>query len=334
MKPNSLAFRITAFSGAWILVTLVLTATMLVFFYQQHSAQHYDEHVSMHLEELLDASAAAPDGSFRLTYYPSDPRYDDLYSGWYWEARQFGTTLERSPSLGGEVLEVGDMLLPGDDHVIFEARGPSGSRLRIHALQHVYGPNGESVVFLASAPMTGVFSDVVDFSDHVVVSFLVLGIGLLLAVVLQVRVALQPLKAISKGIGDIREGRASKLRDTHLVDVQPLVDELNNLVEHNAILLKRARSRLGDLAHSVKNPLTVIKNEARNLEPSQRDLIIRQTSDISRNVDHYLTRARTFGTEKVLGARSEVVPIVEDLVYAMQRLYSDRGLRISTAGMQ
>jgi signal transduction histidine kinase len=333
MQASSLAFRITAFSGAWILVTLVLTATMLVVFYEQHSAQHYDEHVTMHMEELLDASRAAPDGSFLLTYFPSDPRYDDLYSGWYWEARQSGTTLLRSPSLGGDVLEMTDQQV-GLERVIYETRGPSGTRLRVHALRHEYGPGGESVVFLASAPMTGVFDDVADFSNHVVLSFLVLGVGLLLAVLLQVRVALQPLKAISKGIGDIREGRANKLRDTHLVDVQPLVDELNNLVEHNAILLKRARNRLGDLAHAVKNPLTVIKNEARNLDPAQRDLIIQQTSDISRNVDHYLTRARTFGTEKVLGARSEVAPIVEDLVYAMQRLYKERNLKIEAACLQ
>jgi signal transduction histidine kinase len=333
MQASSLAFRITAFSGAWILVTLVLTATMLVYFYEQHSARHYDEHVTMHMEELLDASRAEPDGSFWLAYLPSDPRYDDLYSGWYWAVLQGNAILLRSPSLGGDELEVGE-LRPGLERNIFETRGPAGTRLRVHAVEHVYGPSGESVVFLASAPMTGVFSDVADFSDHIVMSFLVLGIGLLLAVLLQVRVALQPLKAIGKGIGDIREGRASKLRDTHLVDVQPLVDELNNLVEHNAILLKRARNQLGDLAHSVKNPLTVIKNEARNLDPAQRDLIIEQTSDISRNVDHYLTRARTFGTEKVLGARSEVAPIVEDLVYAMRRLYKERGLEIESACVQ
>ena len=116
--------------------------------------------------------------------------------------------------------------------------------------------------------------------------------------------------------------------------MQPLVDELNNLLDHNAVLLKRARTQLGDLAHSVKNPLTVITNEARNMEPELKELIIKQTSDISRNVDHYLTRARTFGTEKVLGSRSEVKAVVEDLVYAMQRLYQERDLEYDLSGLQ
>lgn len=333
MKPRSLALRITVFSGAWILITLVITATLLVYFYFDHSAQHYDEHVSMHMEELLEASKYDPDGQFVLAYSPSDPRYHDLNSGWYWEVKQAGKTLARSPSLGQNSLDIGD-LEPGTELSIHELNGPTGMMLRVHVVKLVFHDGAKPLILLASAPMTGVKDDVKNFSNHVFISFSVLGAGLLLAVLLQVRVALQPLKAISSGIANIREGNASKLRDTHLTDVQPLVDELNNLLEHNVVLLKRARNRLGDLAHSVKNPLTVIKNEARNMNSPQRDLIIQQTSDISRNVDHYLTRARTFGTEKVLGARCEVKPVIADLVYAMQRLYQDRELDFDMSGLQ
>ena len=122
------------------------------------------------------------------------------------------------------------------------------------------------MVFLASAPLTGFTDDVLNYSTHILGSFLLLGIGLLMAVMLQVRIALKPLKAISSGIAEIREGRATKLSQNNLEDVQPLVDELNNLLDHNTILLKRARNRLADLAHSVKNPLAVISNEARNMD--------------------------------------------------------------------
>ena len=57
-------------------------------------------------------------------------------------------------------------------------------------------------------------------------------------------------------------------------------------------------------------------------------LILKQTSDISKNIDHYLSRARTFGTEKVLGARSGVKTAVGDMVFVMQRIYKDQGLSI------
>ena len=325
MKHNTLSFRIIIFSGAWILITLVITGVLLVYFYLDHASQHYDEHVSMHLEELIEASKFDENGNFKLNFTPSDPRYHDLYSGWYWEVTQSGKMLKRSESLGDYSLNIGNVR-PNRDLIVYETIGPMQGKLRTHVIELELDPDHAPVVLLASAPMTGVKDDVVNYSNHIVGSFVLLGIGLLLAVMLQVRVALYPLKAISTGISDVREGRASKLPHEQLEDVKPLVDELNNLLDHNTVLLKRARNQLGDLAHAVKNPLTVIKNEARNMEPEQRMLITQQTSDISRNVDHYLARARTFGTEKVLGSRSSIKTVVEDLVYAMQRLYQDSDL--------
>jgi len=161
-----------------------------------------------------------------------------------------------------------------------------------------------------------------------------LGIGLLLAVLLQVHVALRPLKALSAGISDIRAGNATKLPEDQLEDVRPLVDELNNLLDHNAALVKRARNQLGDLAHSVKNPLTVINNAVRDMQPDQKDLILQQTTDISRSIDHYLSRARTYGTEKVLGSRSSIKTVTSDLVYVMQKIYQDRNLVFDLSRLQ
>ncbi len=244
-------------------------------------------------------------GRFRLAFNPSDPRYRDLYSGWYWEVKQAGKTLKRSPSLGEKNLDI-KAANSDTSLAVFEIAGPQDEALRVHVIEIAIDPKREPLVFLATAPTVGITEDVVDYSNHIVFSFLGLGAGLLLAVLLQVRVALRPLKAISNRISDIRAGKATRLPEDQLEDVQPLVDELNNLLDHNAVLVKRARNQLGDLAHSVKNPLTVINNAAHQMEAGQRDLILKQTKDISRSVDHYLSRARTYGTEKVLGSRASI----------------------------
>jgi signal transduction histidine kinase len=333
VKRNSLASRLIGLSGAWVIMSLGVTALLLVYFYRDHAAQHYDEHVAMHMEELVEASHFSEDGEFRMAFRPSDPRYHILNSGWYWEVLQSGKALQRSPSLGANVLDMTGAK-PTESDMVREVIGPSQGKLRVHVQELSVGPDQPPLVFLASSPMAGITDDVLNYSNHIVGSFVVLGIGLLLAVVLQVRLAIKPLHAIGAGISDIREGKLSKLPDHQLEDVQPLVEELNNLLDHNAVLLKRARNQLGDLAHSVKNPLTVINNEARNMEAGQKELIIRQTQDISRNVDHYLSRARAFGTEKVLGSRSQVKPVAEDLVYAMQRIYQERDLDYEISGLR
>jgi signal transduction histidine kinase len=325
MGRKSLALRIISLSGAWIVMALVVTAILLVNIYRDHAARYYDEHVSMHLEELFEATELGADGTIALKYYPSDPRYNEFQSGWYWEIRQSGKTLKRSPSLGENKLNIG-IVQPAGKVAIHEMMGPAGEMLRVHVIEVGQGPGLDPLVYLASSPMAGYTDDTTSYSNHVLGTFLLLGFGLLIAVVLQVRIALKPLKAISAGITDIREGRASKLPASSLEDVQPLVEELNNLIEHNAVLLRRARNRLGDLAHAVKNPLTVINNEAHRMEKGQKELIIRQINDISRNVDHYLSRARAHGAKKILGTRSRVKPVIEDLVYVMQRIYKDRKL--------
>ena len=333
VERKSLSVRIIALSGAWVIMALIITALLLVYSYRNHVAQHFDEHVSMHLEELIEASELQPNGSFDLKFDPSDPRYNDLDSGWYWEVRQSGILLKRSPSLGENELDIGNIQATGNV-VIHEVAGPAEKHLRVHVIAIEPDTGADPWVYLSSAPMKDFTDDVLNYTGHIVGSFLLLGLGLLMAVVLQVRVALRPLRAISTGIAEVRAGKVDKLSQSDLEDVQILVDELNNLLDHNSVLLKRARNQLGDLAHSVKNPLTVINNEARNLDKQQRELIIRQTNDISKNVDHYLSRARAFGTEKVLGARSAVKPVIEDLVYAMRRIYQERELEFDLSKLE
>ncbi len=325
MVHRSLTFRIIALSGVWIVMALVITALLLVHSFRNYSTQHYDNHVNMHLEELLEASRFLPDGTFELAFTPSDHRYRNMRSGWYWEIKQSILSLRHSPSLGENSLDIGNVQ-PTEQMVIHEIVGPMGEKLRVQVLRKTLDPNHEPLTFLASAPTAGIKDDVMYHSSQIISSFLVLGVGLIMAVVLQVRVALKPLQAISKGIGHIREGTANKLPQNHIEEVQPLVDELNNLLEHNAVLLKRARNRLADLAHSVKNPLTVINNETRHMQAAQKELIIHQTGEITRNVDHYLSRARASGTGNVLGSRSNVKAAADDLVYAMQRIYQQRNL--------
>ncbi|MEE4216778.1 MAG: HAMP domain-containing sensor histidine kinase [Xanthomonadales bacterium] len=331
-KSKSLTFRIILLSGTWIIMALIGTGAVLVNFYRDHIESHYDAHVLMHMEEMVSAARLGEDGELELAYAPSDPRYQVKHSGWYWEIRHGDQTLASSPSLNGETIELGEVMSaehPGT-HVTM---GPANNSLRVQTMRIPAGIPGEHLILVASAPMVGITDDVIDVAEHIAISFSLLGLGLLLAVVLQIRIALKPLHDISNGISDIHQGNADEVEGEFPRDVQPLVNELNNLLEHNSVLLRRARNQLGDLAHSIKNPLTVINNEARGMSTEKGPLILKQTADIAASVDHHLSRARAFGTTKVLGSRTKVKPVAEDLVFALKRIYKYRNLMFDLSGL-
>ena len=186
----------------------------------------------------------------------------------------------------------------------------------------------EPITILATSPDMQITDDVADFSLHLILSFIVLAVGLSMAVILQVGIALRPLKSIRGSISEVKAGHIDRLPKDFPMDVQPLADELNSLLDHNEMLLKRARTQLADLAHLVNTPLTVIRNEARNIPNEQGQLILDQAHAMSGNIDHYLTRARVSGQKGGFGYRTSLKTVIDDLCFAVEHMYPDRDIEI------
>jgi len=328
--PKSLTRRIISLSIFWIMIALLATAFLLTRFYRHHIEQHYDAHVFTHVEELIASVEPGPDGALILSREPTDPRFHRPDSGWYWEILNVDTPLKKSPSLGTQQLDLSQMILD-ERYGVQTVYGPGRQKLRAHVIHVSYPHEPGSLTFVATVPEIQITDDVNDFISHVFMSFLVLGIGLSVAVVVQVTVALKPLKAIRSAISDIRVGRTKRLPQEFPHDIQPLVDELNFMLDHNEMLLRRARNQLGDLAHSVKNPLTVIRNEARNISSRQGQLILDQSHVMASNIDHYLSRARIYGQQDAIGYRTSVRSVIDDLSFAVEHIYKDRGIDITLA---
>ena len=329
---RSLTARIILLSIFWITIALLATAILLGRLYRVHIEEHYDAHVFTHVEELVAAIETSPEGERRLHSEPTDPRFHLLNSGWYWEVLIAGELMEKSPSLGDQQLDLTGLNLI-ESHGVQTIYGPDQQQLRAQLINTTYPHDIGSLTFLATAPVMQITDDVHEFVFHIFINFLVLGIGLSIAVVVQVRVALRPLKAIRSAISDVQAGITQRLPQDFPSDVQPLVNELNFLLDHNELLLKRARNQLGDLAHAVKNPLTVIRNDARSMESKQGQLILDQSHVMAGSIDHYLSRARIYGKKDAIGYRTSVEPVIDDLIYAVQHIYQDRGIEFQLSGL-
>jgi signal transduction histidine kinase len=325
---NSLTYRLITTSFVWVGAALLVTAVLLVLLFRGHIEKHFNSSLQDHLEELVSASDVSPAGVLQMTWRPSDPRFNRPHSGWYWEIQQSGVSVAHSDSLWRDSLEVVE---PDVDDIarIQQFAGPEDEPLQALVQDIIFPQSEHPLLYVVAGPVAEIEEDVRAFTIQVAITLAVLGAGLLLAVWFQVRFGLQPLQTLQQTLGDIRHGKAERLPQSFPQEVQPVVSELNALLDHNATLLERARTQAGNLAHALKNPLTVIRNETKTIEGDQGHIIRRQTDAMASSMDRYLSQVRVAGTAGVLGARADVQAVVKDLVYYMERLYQQRGIEIS-----
>jgi len=345
---NSLSLRIIVSGALVVTLTLLITATLLVYQFRWHIEQHFDALLFDHVEELVAASKISPaDGSFNLSWSPLDPRFHKPASGWYWEVRQSGKSLASSPSLQGKYLNISELqknqvlttlkknrlllseLKEGSILAVQKFIGPNKKLLRAQLLDITLPGSDQVISYVVTGPESEIEFDVNHFTKQVGVSFWILGCGLLLAIVFQVRVALKPLSAMRKAISEVQQGKKKRLPKNYPEEIQLVVSEINSLLDHRAETIIRARNNLGNLAHTIKNPLAVIINEANciNSEPGQ--LIQNKATLIATNLDHYLAQARAAGTRDLLGYRTDISKVVEGLCFCVEQLYKDKHIQIN-----
>jgi signal transduction histidine kinase len=158
-------------------------------------------------------------------------------------------------------------------------------------------------------------------------------VGLLSAGLLQMRSGLSPINRLRERLSAVRDGRAKRVEGTYPAEVQPLVMDLNGLLDQQERQVARAQTTAGDLAHGLKTPLAVLAQEAdRAAAAGQPDLaaaITQQIERMRRQMDYHLARARAAASGATLGARCSVKESADALARTLLRLHADRGLAIA-----
>jgi signal transduction histidine kinase len=138
-----------------------------------------------------------------------------------------------------------------------------------------------------------------------------------------VRKALAPFRTLRAGLSSVREGRSQRIEGDYPTEVQPLVDDLNALLEDREQAVARALTTAGDLAHGLKTPLAVLAQA--ELAATLRQ----QVERMQRQIDYHLARARATASSRAApGLRCSVLPSVEGLVRTMRRLHAEREIAI------
>ena len=208
------------------------------------------------------------------------------------------------------------------------AAGPDGEPLRL-SVRAVLLPGRESPVIIIAAEDRRP-SDRRVWTFGLAAAGLLAGFAILLAVgvVVQVRVGLSPVLKLRRAVARVRDGETQKISGEFPSEMMPLANELNALIDHSREVVERARTHVGNLAHALKTPITVLSNEARGDETRLGDLVRRQSEAMTAQVDHHLRRARAAANAKAIGARTPVNEVLDDLGRTLRRIYARRGITL------
>jgi signal transduction histidine kinase len=334
MRGSSLATRLFLSATAWVVVILVITGFILSSVYRDATERAFDRRLNLYLRNLVAEVATPDEPPDRQFQSLGEPLFELPLSGWYWQITR--TDTEKSETRASRSLW--DKKLPKlDEHGadltaagvrLGYVEGPEGQNLRMVERPVDLGADGKYLVSVAG-DATEIFDETRSFDYYLGGTFVALSIVLLLTTIFQVRFGLAPLKRISDSIADIRSGRAERLEGEFPVEIAPLARETNALIDANREIVERARTHVGNLAHAIKTPLSVIVNEASAHIADPFATKVLEQADVMRDqLAHHLERARIAARVTTVGTVTEVAPTIEALRRTMEKIHRDRDVVI------
>src|SRR5713226_1005901 len=334
MRGSSLATRLFLSATAWVVVILLITGVVLSSVYRDATERAFDRRLNLYLRTLIAEVATPDEPPDRQFQSLGEPLFELPLSGWYWQIARTDSEkaeVRASRSLWDKKLpkleEKGvDLTSAGIRLGYFD--GPEGQTLRMVDRPVDLGADGKFLVRVGG-DATEIFDETRAFDYYLGGTFAALSIVLVLTTIFQVRFGLAPLKRISDSIADIRSGRAERLEGEFPVEIAPLARETNALIDANREIVERARTHVGNLAHAIKTPLSVIVNEASAHVADPFATKILEQADVMRDqVAHHLERARIAARLTIIGTVTEVAPVIEALHRTMEKLYRGRDIAI------
>ena len=336
VKNQSLVLRLVRGATMWALPLLLLTAITLTWLYRNTTYRSFDDPLVSAVTALI-ATADVKDNELTLTREPLDPRYQRALSGRYWLVGFLQDDGVVEPISASRSLLEATLVLPSGavkdlqaqqgEEVRARIDGPdTNETLRLVARQVVLPNMNTPVVVMAAADSRAASRSILSFALTAIGLMLLISIGLVTAVVTQVRTGLKPLFDLRDRVADVREGRAGQVDGVYPSEIQPLATELNSLITHNKDVVERARTHVGNLAHALKTPLAVLQNEAESSKKTSSEIVSRQTDVMKKQVDHHLRRARAAARGQAIGVSTDVTDTLGGLARTLARIYGQKNI--------
>lgn len=314
---RSLAIRVVTLSTLWVILALVVVATLISTLYGDAARNNFERLLTAHLFSLVGAVSISPDGTLQGRPELGELRYSSPLSGWYWSVDPVSSNINgklQSLSLVGRIVpEIPINQAPFDSSFMrsYTLPGLNGEELYIVETEVVLDNDNRVARFRVMGNLSEAMSEISDFRSKLALYLAIFGLGSVFINAGIILFGLRPLDKVRQALADIREGRSAKLGTSLPLEIAPLANEMNALIENNRRIVERSRTQVGNLAHSLKTPLSVLTNEARTMGGEQGRVVLEQSEAMQVQIQHYLQRARIAAQRDSVVFRTPVTPVLE-----------------------
>jgi signal transduction histidine kinase len=332
--PRSLTFRVIAFSTVWAILTLVVIFTLITTLYRQASERGFDSLLSAHLFNLIGSVGISDTGALTGAPDLGDLRFSEPNSGWYWSVEPASEGVHgdlHSSSMTATIPSpsVAEVPFNASFQRSYAREGIDGERLEVFESEFVLDAKNRAARFRVMGNQSELEQEISTFQRRLLTYLSLFGIGMIAINAIAILLGLQPLRRVRNALAMVREGTAQRLDGRFPVEIEPLANETNALIENNKRIVERSRTQVGNLAHSLKTPLAVLLNEGRALGGAKGRLIAEQAASMQKQVDHYLQRARVAAQRDSVVYRTPVAPLVQRMVRVLQKLNPQTDLSLT-----
>ncbi|OYR10232.1 histidine kinase-, DNA gyrase B-, and HSP90-like ATPase family protein [Brucella rhizosphaerae] len=314
---RSLAIRVVTLSTLWVILALVVVATLISTLYGDAARNNFERLLTAHLFSLVGAVSISPDGTLQGRPELGELRYSSPLSGWYWSVDPVSSNINgklQSLSTAGRIVpDLPVNQAPFDSSFMrsYTLPGLNGEELYIVETEVVLDNDNRVARFRVMGNLSEVMNEIDAFRSKLALYLAIFGLGSVFINAGIILFGLRPLDKVRLALTDIREGRSAKLDTSLPIEIAPLASEMNALIENNRRIVERSRTQVGNLAHSLKTPLSVLTNEARAMGGEQGRVVLEQSEAMQVQIQHYLQRARIAAQRDSVVFRTQVTPVLE-----------------------
>jgi signal transduction histidine kinase len=310
--------RLTLVAVVAVLALLPVAGWLIAQAFERSALTSFDRRLDAYASTLAGRTEVTLDGALQLPQAPHEPRFEQVFSGWYWQIRRGTTVIGTSRSLWDSSLSYAAN--PEIASRIVELPGPRDEPLRGLVLQLQLRGQADPLELIVALPLAEVEIEVSAFQRLLAFALGSLGVMLVIVFSLQIRWGLAPLRRMEQDLQRVRSGKASHIAPDLPRDLRQVATVMNEVLAQQAQLIERARSTAGNLAHALKTPLASLRLRIERPQPDTAGLRA-DLAQVQRIVDHHLARAAAAGRAggfRRTRLRDAIEPVI-DAVSAMHR---------------